>query len=106
MLRQHAPHCLRCTASAAGFLEKLTAEMPFPVTAIQVDGVSEFEQACANKNIRFYALPPKSPKMDGAVERCNSTGGTSSIPSTTCRLTSTPSTPSSTRTRLDAVTPF
>lgn len=62
-------------ASAAIFLDKLTAEMPFPVTAIQVDGgsefMAEFEQACANKNIRLYVLPPRSPKMNGAVERCN-----------------------------------
>jgi transposase InsO family protein len=62
-------------ASAAIFLDKLTAEMPFPVNAIQVDGgselMAEFEQACANKNIRLYVLPPKSPKMNGAVERCN-----------------------------------
>lgn len=62
-------------ASAAIFLDKLTAEMPFPVTAIQVDGgsefMAEFEQACADKSIRLYVLPPKSPKMNGAVERCN-----------------------------------
>lgn len=62
-------------ASAAIFLDKLTAEMPFPVTAIQVDGgsefMAEFEQACADKNIRLYVLPPKSPKMNAAVERCN-----------------------------------
>lgn len=62
-------------ASAAMFLDKLIADMPFPVTAIQVDGgsefMAEFEQACAAKNIRLYVLPPKSPKMNGAVERCN-----------------------------------
>ena len=59
------------------FLDKLTAEMPFPVNAIQVDGgsefMAEFEQACADKKIRLYVLPPKSPKMNGAVERCNGT---------------------------------
>lgn len=62
-------------ASAAIFLDKLIADMPFPVQAIQVDGgsefMAEFEQACADKNIRLYVLPPKSPKMNGAVERCN-----------------------------------
>jgi putative transposase len=43
--------------------------------AIQVDGgsefMAEFEQACADKKIRLYVLPPKSPKLNGAVERCN-----------------------------------
>jgi transposase InsO family protein len=62
-------------ASATIFLDKLIADMPFPVTAIQVDGgsefMAEFEQACQAKNIRLYVLPPKSPKMNGAVERCN-----------------------------------
>lgn len=62
-------------ASAALFLDKLIADMPFPVKAIQVDGgsefMAEFEQACADKKIRLYVLPPKSPKMNGAVERCN-----------------------------------
>jgi len=62
-------------AAAASFLDKLTAEMPFAVTAIQVDGgsefMAEFEQACADKKIRLYVLPPKSPKLNGAVERCN-----------------------------------
>jgi putative transposase len=62
-------------ASATHFLDKLLADMPFPVKAIQVDGgsefMAEFEQACAQKNIRLYVLPPKSPKMNGAVERCN-----------------------------------
>jgi putative transposase len=62
-------------ASAAAFLDKLTADMPFPVKAIQVDGgsefMAEFEQACADRKIRLYVLPPKCPKMNGAVERCN-----------------------------------
>jgi putative transposase len=61
--------------AAASFLDKLTAEMPFPVKAIQVDGGSEFmaafEQACQARGIRLYVLPPKCPQMNGAVERCN-----------------------------------
>lgn len=41
----------RATAqAAASFLDKLTADMPFPVKAIQVDGgsefMAEFEDAC------------------------------------------------------------
>lgn len=61
--------------AAASFLDKLQADMPFPVEAIQVDGGSEFmaafEQACQAKGIRLYVLPPKCPQMNGAVERCN-----------------------------------
>lgn len=66
----------RATArSASLFLDKLVAEMPFPVKAIQVDGgsefMAEFEQACEKKAIKLFVLPPKSPKINGAVERCN-----------------------------------
>lgn len=66
----------RATAQAASrFLDKVIDQMPFPVEAIQVDGGSEFkaafEQACQDKNIRLYELPPKTPQLNGAVERCN-----------------------------------
>ena len=66
----------RATArSASLFLEKVLAELPFPVQAIQVDGGSEFkaefEEACQTKGLVLYELPPKSPKLNGAVERCN-----------------------------------
>lgn len=61
--------------AAASFLDKLQADMPFPVEAIQVDGGSEFmaafEKACAARGIRLYVLPPRSPQINGAVERCN-----------------------------------
>jgi putative transposase len=50
-------------------------DIPFKVEAIQVDGgsefMAEFEQACQDKAIRLYVLPPKCPQMNGAVERCN-----------------------------------
>jgi len=59
--------------SAAALLDKLIAEAPFPIRGIQVDGGSEFraefEQACADKKLALYVLPPKSPKLNGAVER-------------------------------------
>ena len=66
----------RATAKAAGlFLDKVLAEMPFPVEAIQVDGGSEFkaefEDACKDKGLVLYELPPKRPQLNGAVERCN-----------------------------------
>lgn len=63
-------------ASAALFLDKLAAEMPFKVDAIQVDGgsefMAEFETACQKRDIKLFVLPPKSPQINGAVERCNS----------------------------------
>lgn len=80
--------------AAALFLDKLLADMPFPVKAIQVDRgsefMAEFAQACADKKITLYVLPPKSPKMNGAVEHCNGAGDTSSMLSTTCREMSRP----------------
>ena len=49
--------------------------MPFPVSALQVDGGSEFnaefEQACQDKGLVLYELPPRRPQLNGAVERCN-----------------------------------
>lgn len=63
--------------NAAAFLEVILARMPFPVRAIQVDGGSEFkaefEAACAAKGVRLFVLPPRSPKLNGRVERSNRT---------------------------------
>lgn len=68
----------RATATtAAVFLEALAARMPFPVRAIQVDGGSEFaagfEGACQQRGIRLFVLPPRSPKLNGHVERAQRT---------------------------------
>lgn len=68
----------RSTANTAtAFLETLQARMPFPVKAIQVDGGSEFmagfEQACQDRGIRLFVLPPRSPKLNGHVERAQRT---------------------------------
>lgn len=64
-------------ATAAHFLGALVARMPFPVRAIQVDGGSEFaaafEQACQQRGIRLFVLPPRSPKLNGHVERAQRT---------------------------------
>lgn len=60
-------------ASASMLLDKLIAEAPFRVRGIQVDGGSEFraefETACQNRELSLYVLPPKSPQLNGAVER-------------------------------------
>jgi transposase InsO family protein len=66
------------TADNAGrFLDTLIERAPFPVRGIQVDGGSEFmaqfEQACADKDIRLFVLPPRSPKLNGHVERAQRT---------------------------------
>ena len=62
-------------ASAKLFLDKLTSDMPFTVEAIQVDGgsefMAEFEAECQARNLKLYVLPPRSPQLNGGVERCN-----------------------------------
>jgi transposase InsO family protein len=70
--------CKRATArNASLFLETVLERMPFQVKAVQVDGGSEFmaqfEQACQEKNIRLFVLPPRSPKLNGCVERAHRT---------------------------------
>jgi transposase InsO family protein len=68
----------RATSTAASlFLKTLLTRSPFPIRAIQVDGGSEFqalfEQACQHYGLRLFVLPPRSPKLNGAVERANRT---------------------------------
>jgi hypothetical protein len=66
-----------CCASAARFLETLLERLPFPVRALQVDGGSEFaaefEQACQQKQLPLFVLPPQSPKLNAHVERSHRT---------------------------------
>jgi putative transposase len=68
----------RATATtAACFLDKLEKCMPFPIRAVQVDGGSEFEavfeEECQRRNIKLFVLPPRSPKLNGCVERAHRT---------------------------------
>jgi transposase InsO family protein len=68
----------RATAiTAAHFLDTLNERMLFTVRAIQVDGGSEFEavfeEECQRRNIRLFVLPPRSPKLNGCVERAHRT---------------------------------
>ena len=64
-------------ASASRALEAICARMPFPVRGIQVDGGSEFmnvfEEAVRDRGIALFLLPPRSPKLNGRVERANRT---------------------------------
>ena len=70
-------HTRATATTAAGFLERLLERMPFPIKAIQVDGGSEFqaafEEACRERGIRLFVLPPRSPKLNGCVERAQRT---------------------------------
>jgi transposase InsO family protein len=63
--------------TATDFLRDLLDRMPVPVRAIQVDGGSEFmasfEETCQERGITLFTLPPRSPKLNGCVERLNRT---------------------------------
>jgi len=66
----------RATSTAAPlFLDTLQRRLPFPLRAIQVDGGSEFaalfEAAYQQRGLRLFVLPPRSPKLNGRVERAN-----------------------------------
>lgn len=62
---------------AVGLLDALAVRMPFAVRGVSVDGGSEFmadfETECARRGIRLFVLPPRSPKLNGHVERANRT---------------------------------
>jgi transposase InsO family protein len=61
--------------NARDFLEKLIERTPFEVKAIQVDGgsefMAEFEAACREFGVKLFVLPPRSPKLNGQVERAH-----------------------------------
>lgn len=68
------------TASATTatlFLTTLQRRCPFAIRALQVDGGSEFkaafEAACHAHQLPLSVLPPRSPKLNGHVERANGT---------------------------------
>ncbi len=77
----------RCAAAEIGVgataqttkrhLERMLARLPFSVRAIQIDGGSEFkgvfEEFCRQTEIQLFVLPPRSPKLNGAVERIQRT---------------------------------
>jgi len=68
----------RATAvTASQFLEEIIERMPFEVKAIQIDGGSEFqslfEEQCQQHGIKLFVLPPRSPKLNGGVERAHRT---------------------------------
>lgn len=70
-------HTQARATTAARFLDTMVSRMPFPIRAIQVDGGSEFqaefETTCLKRDIRLFVLPPRSPKLNGSVERAQRT---------------------------------
>ena len=67
------PSRLRTARCAAALLDKLIAEVPFRIEGIEVDGGSEFraelQDACPERNLCLFVLPPKRPQLNGHVER-------------------------------------
>jgi transposase InsO family protein len=65
------------SSSAADFLAYVQTQLPYPIKSIQVDGGSEFmahfESYCEKEAIPLYVLPPRTPELNGKVERCNGT---------------------------------
>lgn len=63
--------------NASLILDAMAERMPFELRAVQVDGgsefMAEFEQACLDRAIALFVLPPRSPKLNGHVERANGT---------------------------------
>lgn len=78
-----AKHTARCAAStissrsAKKILDNIEERFPHKIKAIQIDGGSEFkaefERECQKRNIILFVLPPKSPKLNGMVERMQRT---------------------------------
>lgn len=59
------------------YLDRMRARLPFAIRAIQVDGGSEFkaefEAYCQTHDLQLFVLPPRSPKLNGRVERIQRT---------------------------------
>jgi len=70
-------HTRASSHTAAAFIDTLLTRMPFPVKVIQVDGGSEFQDSfeieCQRRGIKLFVLPPRSPKLNGHVERAQRT---------------------------------
>ena len=62
---------------AEDFMKYIQSLFPFSILSIQVDVGSEFrehfEEQCKTLNIPLFVLPPRSPELNGNVERRNGT---------------------------------
>jgi Integrase core domain len=65
------------SSAAEHFLRHELPRMGFAVRALQIDGGSEFkakfERACQALGIALFVLPPRSPRLNGKVERAHRT---------------------------------
>lgn len=66
----------RATANnARRFLQAVREDLPYPLRSVQVDGGgefrAEFEEACEALDLPLIVLPPKTPELNGVVERAN-----------------------------------
>ncbi len=63
--------------TASAFIDGIVQTAPFEIRCIQVDGGSEFmadfEETCRRHQIELSVLAPRSPKLNGNVERINGT---------------------------------
>ena len=70
-------HRQATATTASHFLDTLEQRLPFSLKALQVDGGSEFAAqfgaSCQLRGIRLFVLPPRSPKLNGCVERAHRT---------------------------------
>jgi len=68
----------RSAADTLAFLERVQAEMPFPVQRVQTDRGQEFfahevQGRLRERRIEFRPIRPRSPHLDGKVERVQRT---------------------------------
>jgi transposase InsO family protein len=79
VISRHAVLELASAATATLAVRALDAleRLPLPVRAVQIDGGSEFrgafEAACQARGLPLFVLPPRSPKLNGHVERSQRT---------------------------------
>ena len=63
--------------NAALFWDDIPKRTPHIIKSIQSDGGSEFqsvfEEECQKRKSKLFVLPPRSPQLNGAVERANRT---------------------------------
>jgi transposase InsO family protein len=68
----------RTAAAALAFLDQVLEEMPFPIQRLQTDRGTEFfaeqvQRRLMAETIRFRPIPPRSPHLNGKVERVQRT---------------------------------
>ena len=64
----------RTAAHSLAFLERVVEEMPFPIQRVQTDRGGEFmaeevQRWLADYAIKYRPIPPRSPHLNGKVER-------------------------------------